>query len=174
MTDPMLDSGNDGFVPAVPRDSTGGSGAGSGTTRPPFGSGGTRANEAAPVDEGFPPRTTPRRSPAPTSDPLDGGLDPATNPADGFSAGKPELPPENGTETTIKAPAGAVDVEEPEASESKINGGPRLDLKSTTAPVTPKTRLVVQPRGHTIAAQPRRLSPQEWSTAPSELGVVQR
>lgn len=173
MVDPMLDSGSDGFVPTVPRDGTG-SGLGGGTTRPPFGSGGTRSNEAVPADEGFPPRTTPRRSPAPTSDPLDGALDPATNPADGFSAGKPELPADSGAETTIKAPADAVEVKEPESSESSTEGGPRLDLKSTTAPVTPKTRLAVQPRGRTVAAQRRPLPQEEWSAVPAALGVVQR
>lgn len=169
MVDPMLDPATDGFGPTNPGRTN------PGTSPRPFGGGsGIRTNEPAPADGSFPSRTTPRR-PAPTSAPTEDPLDPASNPVDGFGASKPVLPGESATGSPMTpAPADAIEVQEPEANNEDLNRGPRLDLKSTTAPVVPKTRLAVQPRGQTVAAQQRPLAREEWSVAPTPLGVVYR
>jgi hypothetical protein len=95
------------------------------------------------------------------SDPL---RDPATD--GGFEGSrKPELP--TGTETVIpkRKPAETQDIQD--GSDADTNG-PRLDLKATTSPIVPKTRLAGHSRTVTSARTAKTPVLNDWSAAMAE------
>ncbi|HUQ68349.1 MAG TPA: hypothetical protein VM165_02430 [Planctomycetaceae bacterium] len=145
------DTGTDPFD----RDGTrGGTGTGAGSRN-------FRDNSTAPTGG-----TRPR-----TGTGSDGGLlDPANDPDFGGSK-KIEIPEAEGTVIKPRTPA-----KTPAVDDGKDAGvdGPRLDLKATSAPVVPKTRLASHARNATVAAPRTARTPviRDWSAAMNDARVV--